>query len=583
MAAIKRSSGKGRFLIVVSDVVRRLASTSGSRADNIAVAVLELINIGLGVAGPFWLKSLIDGFGSESSSRATMLVLAALFVLAWAGGGIVATWRLVYSTRVIDRLTGDLIDDVLRSELPRSATDRDADSGQVLGLLERLPFSLLVVVDGLLWRLAPLLVQAVLSLAVVAMIMPWPYSASLLVVLAGHVVVSWFGAVRHGDHADQAVQMAAAVSSNLGDLLRNARRVVFNGALRLERDRFASIVGEKAGANSLMMWSLVRTAALQYGWLGLGLAGLLIAGTTDVLASRMSLGDFVMLETYALRLAIPLSSAGFILVQSATAVGMVAQVLDHAERSSEAGQAPPPCFPSGAAKVQLSNICFRYPGSTSGIEDISFILEPGSFNVIVGSNGSGKSTLAQVIAGICRTEKGFVQIDDTVLNNVRSEDRHHWVLYVPQFITLLSRPLAANALYSPTSLLDDELIATLTRWRFYVEGRRIDLAQHVGELGERLSGGQVQKLELARLTGVTVPVLVLDESTSALDPASESQALTDLRSCLGQRTTIVMISHRRTVVQLADHVLFMASGRLVGQGSHEYLMRTNRAYNVLWG
>lgn len=582
MEAIRQSSQRDSFAGIVLTVARRMAGKSGCRKDLVLVAILELANTALGVLGPLWLKAVIDGFGTVGLSRVSMLILVSLFVLAWAASGIVATWRLVYSTRVMDRLTGDLIDDVLRSELPRSATRRNADSGQTLGLLERLPFSLLVVVDGLLWRVAPLLVQIILSLSVIATVMPWRYSAWLLIVLAGHAGVSWLGAVRHRTHADRAIQTAAAVSSNLGDLLRNARRVVFNGALQQERDHFASVVQGKTSANQFMMWSLVCTAAVQYGWLGLGVMGLLIAGTVDVLDSRMSLGDFVMLETYALRLAIPLSSVGFILVQSATAVRTVGQVLGLAPNPEDKGRVAPFAPPTGAARVELDNVSFRYPGSASGIDNVSLMLEPASFNVIVGPNGSGKSTLAQIIAGIFQPEAGIVRVAEKNLNDVAAADRYRWVLYVPQFITLLNRPLGANALYPPTGMLEDDLIAMLRRWQFYPDGSGIDLAQHVGELGERLSGGQVQKLELARLTGVKVSVLVLDESTSALDPASEEQALAELRAHL-RGTTIVIVSHRLGLAEQADEVLFMSGGRLAGHGSHQDLIRTDAAYSKLWG
>jgi ATP-binding cassette, subfamily B, bacterial len=581
MVGIEQSSERASSAGVVLTVARRVTGRSGSWRDLVAVAILELACIALSVLGPLWLKTLIDGFETESPSRISMFTFVSLFVLAWAGGGIIATWRLVYSTRVMDRLTGDLIDDVLRSELPRSATRRDADSGQTLGLLERLPFSLLVVVDGVMWRVLPLLVQVILSLSVIATVMPWPYSALLLIVLAGHAVVSWLGAVRHRIHAARAIQTSAAVSSNLGDLLRNARRVVFNGALRQERDHFGSVVQDKTKANQFMMWSLVRTAALQYGWLGLGLTGLLIAGTMDVLGLRMSLGDFVMLETYALRLAIPLSSVGFILVQSASAIGTVGQVLALASQGEDEGRVAPLAPPTGAARVELDNVSFHYPGSASGIECVSLMLEPGSFNVIVGPNGSGKSTLAQVMAGIYQPEAGIVRIAGQALTDIAGEDRHRWVLYVPQFISLLNRPLGANALYPPTGMLERDLLALLGRWQFYPDGRGIDLTQHVGELGERLSGGQVQKLELARLTGVRVPVLVLDESTSALDPASEERSLTELRARLSG-TTIVIVSHRRGLAEQSDTVLFMQGGRLVGQRPHEDLIRADATYRQLW-
>ncbi|MFD1961637.1 ATP-binding cassette domain-containing protein [Novosphingobium panipatense] len=119
-------------------------------------------------------------------------------------------------------------------------------------------------------------------------------------------------------------------------------------------------------------------------------------------------------------------------------------------------------------------------------------------------------------------------------------------------------------------------------WRFHEPGRSIDFEMELGEQGERLSGGQVQKLELARLAGVDVPVLILDESTSALDPRSEANAIAKLRGRAGGTTTLIMITHRVATAQSADQVLFMEGGRLAGCGTHRELMDRHRSYRQLW-
>lgn len=582
MAGIENSYTEKSYRIVVVSLIRRLAGMPKPlRWPLIMILALEALGIGLGVLGPFALKSLIDGFGAHEFSGLTGIALAGLFVAAWAGGGMLSSWRMVYSARIIDSLAGQMIQSALSGEMQRVVTSKASDSGRTLGLLERMPYSLTIVLDGLMWRTVPLAIQIVLSVWIIAGFIPAHYAVVLASVLAVYGVLAWRGAVRHQTYANIFNMASASVSRNIADLLRNARRVVINGALKLELDRLTGTVDEKARTNQRMMWSMVATASVQYGWLGLGLLALLAAAVGDVLAHRMSIGDFVMLETYALRLALPISSIGFILSQSASSIGTIEEVLrlEPTHQSAPADVSRPDRRP---ARIELDDVAFTYANSASGISGITATLAPGSFTVIVGPNGSGKSTLAQVMAGLFVPSSGSVRIEGQELAAIPRDQRHNWVLYVPQFITLLDRSLGANALYPPTSMTEGDLSDLLRQWQFYAAGQEVDYEQQVGEMGERLSGGQIQKLELARIAGVNLPAVILDESTSALDPASEDRVITELRRRFRGRTTLVLVTHHEGVVEQADNVLFMKAGRLAAQGTHSELISAREDYRQLW-
>ena len=202
--------------------------------------------------------------------------------------------------------------------------------------------------------------------------------------------------------------------------------------------------------------------------------------------------------------------------------------------------------------------------------------------MIVGANGSGKSTLAQLIAGLLAPTRGTVRVGGVDLASVPPAVRHKVVLYVPQFIGLFNRSIADNALYPPTRYTDVELRQLLDAWQFHEPGRAIDLASLVGEQGERLSGGQIQKLELARIAGIEAPAIILDESTSALDPSGEEIVIATLRKRFAGKTTLVMITHRPTVAEAADQVLFVRSGRLLRAGRHADLLRDSGVYGSHW-
>lgn len=567
-------------------VARMMLSPFLRQRLNVAVAAtLEILAVALGVAGPFLLKCLVDTLSetvSTTSVAATpaFLSLVAAFVVAWCGGSLVATIRMVFTARVIDGLNAELATRTLRSQLPGAGRRRDGDSGQVLGILERLPFSLNIVCEGMLWRTVPLILQAGISLAIVARLVPARYLVIMILMLLGFVAASWYGAVRQRQFATLTNTATGGVSQTLGDLLRNARRVALNGTMEREVGEVRGRFLEKRGATERMWWSLAQLAGLQYGAVGLGLMLLLMLGGMDVAAGRMTVGDFVLLEAYAIRLTAPLSGFGFTLSQAGVSLANLGEVLglaDIRDVSSETKKVE--LVP---ARITVDDLSFEYGPGLPGLRDVSFVLEPGSFNVIVGPNGSGKSTLAQLMAGVLNPIQGGVSLNGQALSAIPSSERYRHIMYVPQFIGLFHRTLGDNALYPPTRHSSADLEALLTEWRFYDAGRPIDLTVIVGEQGERLSGGQIQKLELARLAGVKVPAIIFDESTSSLDPASEERVIDSLMVRYGAQTTMVLITHRARLAEYADQVLFMREGRLVASGRHKDLLATSADYRHLW-
>ena len=567
------------FDAVVQVAVRMSAREDGNRASLAVGATLELGGIALGVSGPYALKVLVDNLAAGTAPE--MIVACILvFIGSWAGAAVLASWRLVYSTRIIDRITMRLVEAMTRERLPAAATARDGDSAAALGVIERLPYSLAIVVDGLIWRTVPLCIQLLITLIIVAGTIPFHYAVILGVTMLGYAVAAWLSASSFQRRARDVNAAAGQVSQLTGDIFRNARRVVLNGALDAEIALVGAAYGERAAANRRMMWALVRSSLAQYGVMSVGLLTLLILSGLDALDRVMTVGAFILLQTYAFRLLLPVSGLGYVLSQASTALANIKDVLATIGRM-EAGPASS-AAPAGPAAISLRDVDFSYGPGLPGVAGITLDISPGSFTVIVGANGSGKSTLAQLIAGLLAPTAGTVHAGGIDLAIVPAAQKHRFALYVPQFIGLFSRTIAANALYPPTRHTEVELLQLLETWQFHEPGRRIDLAAMVGEQGERLSGGQIQKLELARVAGIDVPAIILDESTSALDPTAEENVIATLRERFAGKTTLVMITHRQSVAEKADQVLFMRSGRLLRHGAHTQLLRDSGAYAALW-
>lgn len=551
----------------------------GCRRGVVACVALELLGIGLGTLGPVLLKQLVDRTSSHLGDAWLWFDMVA-FVIAWTGTTYLAALRNVYSTRINGVLTEHLITSATRGYLEAFQPGQE-DSGKTLGAIERLPYSLTVVVDGFIWRTAPLALQFALSLAVILQLMSWRYLLILICLAAGFLGVSWYGARRHSLKAAKWGEANAANAGLLGDILRNSDRVVCNGAIDHEIEAIRSTLIARSRDEVALSRSLASLSGNQYAVIALGMFILLLLAALDVGRGAILIGDFVLLQAYGLRLTLPLAAAGFTLSQSATAIANIAEVL--AMRREVSRDSSSPAVRAGRpAGVSVASVSFAYNPTRSVVRDVSADFQAASFSVIVGKNGSGKSTLAKLIAGRLSPTSGSVLHDGQNLSNIPLGLRHKRVLYVAQRAGILNRSLRANLEYPPSREHADVAAQRLRDWDFYEASPDIDLDLLLGEGGANLSGGQTQKMELARVAGIEVPCLILDESTSAMDPASEQKVLASLRATLGIATTLILVTHRDAVAKAADQVFWMVEGRLAAVGEHEELMQKFAGYRALW-
>lgn len=567
----------------LADVIRlMLDKETHARRPIVAGVLVEALTSAFMLLGPIALKLAVDEMARPRFDAAKASVDIALFAVLWSASAISSIALLAYTGRIVHAVSNALLRRALHAQLPALASRASSDSGYVQGLLERLPYSLQVIIEGVLWKIVPVAIQLAVALVLIALLVPLRYAAILFAVLAAYFVFSHLSAEQYEKSAATTNEAAGALSAALGDVLANAPRVVYNGALAREIDYVGARAGARLDVDWRRSWLLTRAAACQYGIIALGMAAMFVLCVRDIAAGRITLGDFMLLQTYVLQFALPLGAYGFVLRQAGAALANVREALDIAPRPAPAaaiGAAPPPG--RSGAPIAVRRLAFRR-ADRFAIEPMSFDLPAGSYTAIVGHNGSGKSTLAKIIAGRLAPDEGVVTYGDVDLYRVASDARHRFALYVPQDVALLNRSLRENVRYYPSTLTDDDATRLLERLAFHKDGRPIDLDGEVGEGGARLSGGQVQKVELVRLMGVDVPAIVLDETTSGLDPHSDALGIAMLRERLGQRTTLVLITHRIANVEAADQVLFLSGGRLVAAGPHRRLVDTCDEYRAFW-
>ena len=550
----------------------------GVRGAALVSGASDAMSVCLGVAAPLALKAVVDQVQLASASRPLILTEVACLAIATLAPTALGGLKQVQITAVVERLAATLTlnatDAAFRKPEGVVATDLPA-------ALARLPYSLQLIVDGLASRLAPTAVQLMASLVVLAAVAPRLEALLLTLTLVIYVVAVDVGHRAMRRNATSAYLQANILSHRLGDVLGHRLRILANDALTLERGGIEVRAVARAKAFQRLAAGGARGAAIQTITLLVGAIAILGISVTRVLSGQLGVGTFVLLQSYVFSLALPIGGLAAILRQSDLAFENLSEVITEAGAPDAAARSDhSPKALDLESGIRCQDVGFRY-AQRPLLQALSFALPPRSFTVIVGANGSGKSTLARLLAGLLIPDTGRIEVFGADAGSLTAAERRRRILYVPQFVGLFDRSIRENGLYPPSQLSAAPLAATLEQWQFDPTGAPIDLEAPTGADGVRLSGGQIQKLELARLSAVSTPALILDETTSALDPRAQAAAILELRTRAPERM-LILVTHARYLAEQADRVLFLEGGALAAFDTHRKLMRSHRAYRAFW-
>jgi subfamily B ATP-binding cassette protein MsbA len=240
-------------------------------------------------------------------------------------------------------------------------------------------------------------------------------------------------------------------------------------------------------------------------------------------------------------------------------------------------------LPSLKGRIEFEDVSFRYPTGEQALRHVSFAIEPGEVVALVGHSGAGKSTLVDLLLRFYTPQEGTIRIDGYDLNRVQLESLRQQIGVVPQQTVLFVGTVAENIAYGKpdASLAEIEAAARAAHAHEFIERLPEGYQTLIGDKGVRLSGGESQRIAIARALLRNPRILILDEATAALDPVSERMIQQVIEEGRGERTTLI-IAHRWTTVQCADRVLVLHRGELVEQGTHAELLARNGYYARLY-
>jgi ABC-type transport system involved in Fe-S cluster assembly fused permease/ATPase subunit len=307
--------------------------------------------------------------------------------------------------------------------------------------------------------------------------------------------------------------------------------------------------------------------------------------TVGVVEGRMTIGDLVLVNAFMIQLYMPLNFLGVLYREIKQSLADMERLFGLLDAHREVDDAPDAgtLAPVGAPEVRFDRVAFSYDPNRAILHEVSFVVPPGTTTAIVGASGAGKSTLARLLFRFYDVSGGAISIDGRDVRAVTQASLRASIGIVPQDTVLFNDTLRYNVAYGRPDAGEAEIeaAARAAQLSAFVASLPQGWDTPVGERGLKLSGGEKQRVAIARMLLKNPPVLVLDEATSALDSRNEAAIQEALRAVAAHRTTLV-IAHRLSTIVDADQILVMEAGRIVERGRHDELLTRGGRYAELW-
>ena len=372
-------------------------------------------------------------------------------------------------------------------------------------------------------------------------------------------------------------------STKAVDSLLNFETVKYFNSENIEADRFDNAMKSyedlavKARA-SLSVVNIGQGAIIAIGlFLIMGMAG------EDIASEKMSIGDFVVVNTFLLQLYLPLNFLGFVyreIRQSLLDIGRMFALVDEMPDIVNKQNAYDLDVHSG--KIEFKNIKFSF-GKRVILRNLNFVVNPGHKVAIVGPSGAGKSTISKLLFRFYDPSSGAISIDNQNIKNVTQSSLRSNIGVVPQDTVLFNDTIKYNISYSKPGASIEEInkAAKLSSIDRFIANLEIGYDTIVGERGLKLSGGEKQRVAIARALLKNPKIFIFDEATSALDSKTEKSIEKSLKKLSNKNTTLV-IAHRLSTIIDADNIIVLENGTIAEQGSHKELIKKNSLYAEMW-
>ncbi len=548
----------------------------------------KFANVGV----PILLKTLVDAMSLKPGDPTALLVVPVGLLVAYGALRLSTSLFTELRELVFAKATQGAARSIalqtfehlhalsLRFHLERQTggMTRDIERG-VRGIESLISFTLFNVVATL--------VEVVLVLSVLAIKFDAWFAWITLAALALYITFTVLVTEWRTKFRREANEFDSAAHSKAVDSLLNYETVKYFNNEGFEARRYDESLERlrRARLKSQTTLSMLNTG--QQLIIAVGLVAMLWRATQGVVDGRMTLGDLVMVNAFMIQLYIPLNFLGVIyreIKQSLTDLDKMFTLMDKEREVADAPGAQP-LVGLDQPTVRFEDVVFAYDpkGGRTILQGISFEIPAGKTVAVVGPSGSGKSTLARLLFRFYDIQRGRITIAGQEIRSVTQASVRQAIGIVPQDTVLFNDTVAYNIAYGRPGATQDEIEAAARAARIhdFIASTPKGYATMVGERGLKLSGGEKQRVAIARTLLKNPPILIFDEATSALDSANERAIQAELQGVAQNKTTLV-IAHRLSTVVDAHEILVMDAGRIIERGTHAQLLALGGRYASMW-
>ena len=537
---------------------------------------------------PFILKYTVDDLNAERATDALVLVPF----------GLVAAYGLLRLANVLfgeirDTLFGRVTERAMRRlglQVFRHLHNLDLDfhlNRQTGGLsrdIERGTSGISFLMRFLVFNIIPTLFEIAVVVGVLFYNYGFSFALIILVSVVGYVGFSVKATDWRTKYVREVNQADSSTSSRAVDSLLNYETVKYFNNENYEANRYDVDLANWENARRKNRLSLFALNGGQASIIAMAMTSMMALAAYKVAQGDMTIGDFVLINAFTMQIFMPLNFLGFVYREIRGSLANIENLfnlldkqpnvpIDTSAKELEIGQ----------GKITFNQVQFSYRPDRIILHDISFDILPGQKVAVVGESGSGKSTLVKLLFRFYDSSNGSISIDGQDISKVNQHSLRKAIGIVPQDTVLFNDTIFENVRYGRPDATDAEVQQSidLAHLRGFIDSLPNGEQTSVGERGLKLSGGEKQRVAIARTILKRPPIMVFDEATSSLDSRSEQAILTALKE-ISQGHTSLVIAHRLSTIIDADKIVVMGNGRILEQGSHRQLLDLNGAYKKLW-
>ncbi|HGM7030895.1 TPA: ABC transporter ATP-binding protein/permease [Serratia liquefaciens] len=535
---------------------------------------------------PLAYKAMVDALSGET---AKMLAIPIGLILAYGvarvGGALFEELRnvmFVHVSQNATRLLGLRVFRQLHALSLRFHLERQ--TGGLSLSIERGTQAVATVLSRLLFSIFPILFEITLVSVIMWHLLNGWFALAIVVTVGCYILftvmaVSWRTRFRR-----ELNRANADTNSKSLDSLLNYETVKYFGNEDFEADRFnmSRRLYEYAAIKNQFSFTAINLG--QTAIISIGLIVMMAMAAQGIVQGRMTVGDFVLVNAYLLQLYQPLNFFGFIYAEVRQALIDMENMFDLLQEEQEIVDRPDAtALQLRAGEVRFDSVSFGYDERRPILKNVSFTIPAGNTVAIVGASGAGKSTLSRLLFRFYDVSGGAVSIDGQDIRSLKQASLRAAIGIVPQDTVLFNDTLGYNIGYGKTGSSQEEIerAARLAHIHEFIVSLPDGYETRVGERGLKLSGGEKQRVAIARTILKNPAILVFDEATSALDTQTEREIQAHLCEVSRDHTTLV-IAHRLSTVVDADEIIVLEAGEIVERGRHDALLAANGRYAAMW-